>query len=168
MKIGIGFDIHKLGKKRKLILAGIHVPFECGLYGHSDGDVILHAIADAISGALGKPDIGTYFPDADASIKGIAGSKIVDKYIGLLKKSGYEILNLDIVVTAEKPRLQPVYEKMKGSIATLLKIPRDKIGLKAKTMEGLGIIGRGKAIGCWAAVLLKKTTKKRADGLFYK
>ncbi|MCX7706307.1 MAG: 2-C-methyl-D-erythritol 2,4-cyclodiphosphate synthase [bacterium] len=154
MRIGLGFDIHRLERGRKLILAGIQIPFHSGLKGHSDGDVILHSISDAIAGALGIEDIGTRFPDSDAATKGIDSRLILESYSLSLKEAGAKILNLDLVIIAETPKFKPWYEQMKQSIGDILKIRPSCIGIKAKTMEGIGEIGGKNAIACLSSVLI--------------
>ncbi|MGC8804611.1 MAG: 2-C-methyl-D-erythritol 2,4-cyclodiphosphate synthase, partial [Candidatus Ratteibacteria bacterium] len=142
MRTGIGFDIHKLEPKRKLILAGVEIPYQFGLKGHSDGDVILHAISDAIAGALSEDDIGTVFPDTDKSIQGIKSEEILKHYYNLLAAREAKIVNIDIVILAERPMLKTWYGQMKKNIATILNIEISRIGIKAKTMEGIGEIGK--------------------------
>ncbi|MCM8763829.1 MAG: 2-C-methyl-D-erythritol 2,4-cyclodiphosphate synthase [Candidatus Omnitrophica bacterium] len=154
MRIGLGFDIHPFEEGKILVLAGVQIPYCRGLKGHSDGDVVLHSISDAISGALGIEDIGTRFPDTDRSLKGIKSSKILESYHDSLRSAGARIYNLDIVILAENPKLQPWYDAMKKSIARILEIPVPCIGLKAKTMEGFGEIGKGKAIACFSSILI--------------
>lgn len=155
MKIGIGFDIHILKKGRKLILGGIEIPFNYGLYGHSDGDVLLHALSDAIAGALSKPDIGTLFPDTDPKIKNISSKIILGKYLSFVKELNMKFSNIDMVIIAEEPKLQVWYEKIKKSLSLFLNIPQDCIGIKAKTTERTGLIGEKKAIACWVVVLFE-------------
>jgi 2-C-methyl-D-erythritol 2,4-cyclodiphosphate synthase len=155
MKIGIGFDIHLFEKGKNLVLGGVKIPFEYGLKGHSDGDVVLHAISDAFAGALGKPDIGTFFPDTDTAIKNISSRIILETYISFIKESGMKIANIDIIIIAEKPKIQSLYENIKKNLSILLRIPENNIGLKAKTAEKTGIVGNEKAIACWTVVLLE-------------
>lgn len=154
MRIGTGFDIHVFEKGKKLILAGVEIPYHSGLKGHSDGDVVLHAISDAIAGALALDDIGTQFPDTDPSLKGINSSRILEHYMGKIEFYQAKILNVDIVLIAEKPLLKIWYNQMKKNIAGLLKIEPSQIGIKAKTTEGLGEIGKGNAIACFVSILL--------------
>ncbi len=154
MRIGSGFDIHVFEKGRKLTLAGIEIPYHSGLKGHSDGDVVLHAIADAIAGALAIEDIGSQFPDTDQSLKGISSSVILKHYRKKFESCHAKILNVDIILIAEKPVLKTWYVQMKENIAELLHIEPSQIGIKAKTMEGLGEIGKGNAIACFVSILL--------------
>lgn len=156
MRTGLGFDIHRFAEGRKFVLGGVHIPFEKGLLGHSDGDVLLHSLSDALLGAMGKPDIGSFFPDTDAGIKGIESRKIVEKALRILEEENCCIENLDIVVMCEKPKLLPFYEAIKNSLSGMLGIDRGRIGLKAKTFEGLGDIGTGNSCACMVSVLLKE------------
>ena len=154
MKIGIGFDIHRLVSDRELILGGLKIPYQKGLMGHSDGDVILHAICDAILGALGKPDIGCYFPDTDKSIKGIKSTEILKKITGIMKNEKFKINNVDIVIITEQPKLSPYYDKIRNNLSILLNLEKENIGIKAKTFEKFGEIGKGNAISCISVILL--------------
>lgn len=154
MRTGLGFDIHRLEKERKLILAGVQIPYHSGLKGHSDGDVVFHAISDAIAGAIGIDDIGTRFPDTDSSTAGINSRLILESYCKSLKEAGAKIVNLDIIIIAESPQIKPWYEAMKKNIGHIIKIETSCIGIKAKTMEGLGEIGKKKAIACFASILI--------------
>ncbi|HOK80743.1 MAG TPA: 2-C-methyl-D-erythritol 2,4-cyclodiphosphate synthase [bacterium] len=155
MRTGIGFDIHILEPDRKLILGGVEIPYHLGLKGHSDGDVILHAISDAIAGALSEDDIGTVFSDSDQSIQGIKSEEILKHYYKLLTSREAKIVNIDIVILAERPVLKTWYGQMKKNIATILNIENSRIGIKAKTMEGIGEIGQGKAIACLVSILIE-------------
>ncbi len=157
MRTGLGFDIHRLEKGRKLILAGVQVPYHSGLKGHSDGDVIFHSISDAIAGALGIEDIGTRFPDTDKSIEGINSQIILESYCTSLKEAGAKIINIDILIIAESPHIKPWYQSMKENIGRILNLHPSCIGIKAKTMEGLGEIGRKEAIACFASILIENS-----------
>jgi len=152
MKVGIGYDIHKLVKGRKLILGEIEIKFSKGLSGHSDGDVLTHAIIDAILGALGKGDIGKHFPDTDSRYKNISSLVLLKETMKLLTKSKYRINNLDTVIIAEKPKIASYSGKIEERLASVLKVKKEFINIKAKTNEGLGEIGKGKAIACFAIV----------------
>lgn len=154
MRIGFGWDFHLLVEGRKLFLGAIEVPFEKGLLGHSDGDVLLHALADALLGAAGERDIGYHFPDTDPVYKGIASKRIVQEVLDIVRKKGYRIVNIDSTIIAEKPRLFDHIPKMLEEIALLLEIPYDAVGIKAKTSEATGIIGEGRGISAYAVVLL--------------
>ena len=153
-KVGIGYDIHRLVKGGKLILGGVKIKFPKGLLGHSDGDVLTHAIVDAILGALGKGDIGLHFPDTNPEYKDISSLILLKETIKLLIKSKYRINNLDTIIIAESPKITPDAERIKEKLAPILKINKKLINIKAKTNEGMGEIGRGKAISALAIVSL--------------
>ncbi|HOM26720.1 MAG TPA: 2-C-methyl-D-erythritol 2,4-cyclodiphosphate synthase [bacterium] len=152
-KTGIGFDIHKFAEGRKFIIGGIEIPYEKGLIGHSDGDVLIHSISDAILGALGRPDIGYYFPDTDEKIKGIDSKEILKRVIGFLKDDRYEIVNIDSVIICEKPKILPYSEKIKKSLSEVIGIEKEKINIKGKTTEG---IDKGNYCACISIVLISK------------
>ncbi|MDR2435819.1 MAG: 2-C-methyl-D-erythritol 2,4-cyclodiphosphate synthase [Puniceicoccales bacterium] len=154
IRIGNGYDVHRLVPGRKLILGGIRIESELGLLGHSDADVVLHALSDAILGALALPDIGAHFPDSDPANKDLDSKKILLFANGKLRERNFKISNLDMIIVAEVPTLSPSIEKMKASIAEILNIQRAQIGIKATTNEGLGSIGQKQAIAAFASVLL--------------
>ncbi|HOL21805.1 MAG TPA: 2-C-methyl-D-erythritol 2,4-cyclodiphosphate synthase [bacterium] len=156
MRTGIGFDIHRFVDGRDFILGGLHIPFEKGLSGHSDGDVLLHALADAILGAMGKPDIGYFFPPDDKNIEGIDSRKIIKKVLRIMREEGYFIENIDIVVICERPKLLSFAEEIKKNLAETLGIGIERIGFKAKTYEGLGDIGSGDACACFVSTLIER------------
>ena len=153
-RIGNGYDIHRLVPGRKLVLGGIDIESELGLLGHSDADVVLHALSDAILGALALPDIGVHFPDSDPKNKDLDSKKILLFANGKLRERHFKISNLDITIIAEAPTLFPLIEKMKTSIGEILAIQKSQIGIKATTNEGLGDIGQKQAIAALATVLL--------------
>jgi 2-C-methyl-D-erythritol 2,4-cyclodiphosphate synthase len=155
IKIGFGFDIHKLVEKRKLILGGVRIDYNKGLLGHSDADVLIHAVCDAILGALGQGDIGEHFPDTDAAYKDIASTSLLEDTYNLLVKQGYVIGNVDTMIVAQEPKLAGYKEKMKENLAKILHIKKDDINIKAGTAEGLGAIGEKEAIAAYAVVTLK-------------
>ena len=155
-RIGYGEDIHRLVEGRKLILAGIEIPFEKGLLGHSDADVILHSVGDAILGSLALGDIGKLFPDDVEETKDMDSSLIVKKAISLAKEKGYEVGNIDISVCLEKPKLAPYIEKMRKNLASLLETSLENVSIKAMTNEKLDSIGEGKAIKSIAVILMKE------------
>ena len=157
MKIGIGYDVHRLVEGRRLFLGGVEVPFYKGLLGHSDGDVLIHAICDAILGAISEGDIGVHFPDSDESIKGIESVKILAYVLELTKKKGYRIVNIDAVIIAEEPKVSPYREKIKARLAEILEIDITSVSVKGKTTEGLGFTGRKEGIAVQAVALLEKT-----------
>ena len=152
IKVGIGYDIHKLVKGRKLILGGVEIKFSKGLLGHSDGDALTHAIIDALLGATGKGDIGKYFPDTEHRYKNISSIILLKETIELLAKNKYKINNLDTIIIAESPKIAPYAEKIKENLSPILKINKELINIKAKTNEGIGEIGKGKAIASFAIV----------------
>jgi len=156
MRVGLGFDVHRFADGRKLILGGVEIPFEMGLLGHSDADVLLHAITDAILGAMGEDDIGVHFPDTDAATEGIDSADILAKIAGLTANNGYRIVNVDSVLVAQRPKIAPYRAAMKERIAGILSIDREMVGIKGKTTEGLGFAGRGEGIAAHAVVLLEK------------
>ncbi len=156
IKIGIGYDIHRLIEGRELYLGGVKIPFPKGLLGHSDGDGLIHAIVDAILGALGKGDIGTFFPDIDPKYKNISSRVILRDVIGMMKNQEWEIVNIDTIIIAEKPKMEPHIPEMKKILCPILEIHSNDLGIKAKTNEGIGEIGSGEAIAAWAAVVLNK------------
>jgi 2-C-methyl-D-erythritol 2,4-cyclodiphosphate synthase len=156
MKIGIGYDVHRLVEGRRLFLGGVEIPFDMGLLGHSDGDVLIHAICDAMLGAISEGDIGVHFPDSDESIKGIESVKILIYVRELVKKRGYRIVNIDTVIITEEPKISPQREKIKARLAEVLEIDIASVSIKGKTTEGLGFAGRKEGIAVQAVVLLEK------------
>lgn len=156
-RIGIGYDSHRLVPGRKLVLGGVEVPFNKGLLGHSDADALLHAVCDALLGAAALGDIGEHFPDTDPKYRGISSLKLLKAVSGLLKKKHYQIINIDVVVILEQPKLSGLKDKMRSAICAALGVNKDRVGVKAKTNEGLGDIGKSKAIAAYAVALLKKT-----------
>lgn len=157
MKIGIGFDVHRLVEGRRLFLGGVEVPFYKGLLGHSDGDVLIHAICDAILGAISEGDIGVHFPDSDESLKGIESIKILAYVLELTKQKSYRVVNIDAVIIAEEPKVSPYREKIKARLAEVLEIDITSVSVKGKTAEGLGFTGRKEGIAVQAVALLEKT-----------
>ena len=155
MRIGYGEDIHRLVEGRPLILGGVHIPFEKGLLGHSDADCLLHAVMDAILGALAEGDIGVFFPPDDPAYEGADSAMLTKQVVALMHEKGYRIENIDIMLLAERPKLNPYREQMKRSIADTLGILPSQVGLKLGTNEGLGAVGEGKAIAAKAVVLLE-------------
>jgi 2-C-methyl-D-erythritol 2,4-cyclodiphosphate synthase len=155
VRIGNGFDIHRLVTGRKLILGGIHIPFDKGLLGHSDGDVLTHAIIDAILGAAGLKDIGTLFPPDDDQYLGSNSLLLLQQVINDVTNKGYKIGNIDTIIICEQPKLSPHFEKMQNNLAQIMAIDLNKLNIKAKTSEGLGFIGRSEAIASQAVALLE-------------
>ena len=159
-KIGTGYDVHSFALGRKLILGGIEIPFERGLDGHSDADVLTHAVCDAILGALGFGDIGEHFPDTDPSYKNISSLILLKKCSDMAAAEGYEINNLDCIILAEKPKLGHFKRKMADRMAEILKIEPNLINIKASTTEKLGFIGREEGIAAHCSLLLKGNTNE--------
>ena len=155
MRLGTGYDVHKLVEGRKLILGGVDVPYEKGLLGHSDADVLIHAIMDALLGACALGDIGKLFPDNDAEFKDISSILLLKKVAEVLKRENYTIINIDSIVAAQKPKLAPYIEEMRNNIADALEIPVDCVSVKATTTEHLGFEGRGEGISSYAVCLLE-------------
>ena len=153
MRTGLGYDLHRLRAGRPLVLGGVRIPHPAGLLGHSDGDALVHALIDAILGAMGEGDIGGLFPDTDPRWKGAYSMDLIRDVVKRLGAKRMRLVHADVVVVAERPKLGPHFEAMKGVLCPALGLPRDGLGLKAKTNEGLGLIGRGRAIACWAVVL---------------
>jgi 2-C-methyl-D-erythritol 2,4-cyclodiphosphate synthase len=156
MRIGLGYDFHRLVAGRPLFLGGIEIPHEKGLLGHSDGDVIIHALIDALLGAAGDGDIGRLFPDTDPATEGVRSTVLLKDVISRLRKKGFRVTHADVVVAAESPKLGPHLEAMKDVLCPLLGVQRSGLGLKAKTNEGLGDIGKRRAIAGWAVASLRK------------
>lgn len=156
IKIGIGFDIHPLEEGRRLILGGIEVPYKRGLKGHSDGDVIVHAIIDAILGALGEKSIGELFPDTDERYRNIDSTILLSKVSEMVNEKNMKIMNIDCVVIAQEPRLFSFIPLMRNKLAKILGMKNELLNIKAKTHEGIGELGRGEAISCYSIALLKE------------
>ncbi|ACD82826.1 2C-methyl-D-erythritol 2,4-cyclodiphosphate synthase [Methylacidiphilum infernorum V4] len=156
IRTGIGYDVHKLAAGRKLVLGGVTIPFELGLVGHSDGDVLIHAMADAILGALGKRDIGFFFPNSDPRWKDISSLVFLERISQMLSEENGHIENIDSVVICEKPKIAPYIEEMKEKIASSLGVDRSVVGIKATTNESLGFVGRAEGIAAFATCLVRK------------
>jgi len=154
MRVGIGYDVHRLVKGRKLILGGVEIPFEKGLLGHSDADVLIHAIMDSILGALGLGDIGKHFPDTDDQYKDISSLILLNRVYELMKNKNYTIGNIDAIVVAQRPKLAPYIDAMEEKIAGVLKISKEKVNIKATTTEMLGFEGRGEGISAYSTCLI--------------
>lgn len=154
MRIGLGYDVHRLVENRDLILGGVNIPYELGLLGHSDADVLVHAIMDSLLGATALGDIGTHFPDNDPKYKGISSIKLLSEVGKLLDKNGYEITNIDSTIIAQKPKMAPHIEEMRKNIAKALNIDFDMINIKATTEEGLGFTGEGLGISSQSICLV--------------
>ncbi len=155
-RVGIGYDIHRLVEGRKLFIGGIEIPYIKGLLGHSDGDVLLHAICDALLGAIAAGDIGGHFPDTDPAYQGINSVKLLENVVGLLKKKGFKLNNVDTVIIAQEPIFLPFKKPMQKSISKILDINEDCVSIKAKTNEGMGEIGRKEAIAAHVVVCVSR------------
>jgi len=156
MKVGIGYDIHRLVEDRPLLLAGVEIPYFKGLLGYSDGDVVVHAIADALLGALSMGDIGQHFPNTDPEYKDISSLKILAKVASMVEEKNFVINNIDTMVLAEEPKIYPFRAKMVEALAGVLGIEKDRINIKATTNEGVGSLGKGDAIAAYAVATLEE------------
>ena len=150
MRVGTGYDVHRLEQGRKLVMGGVDIPFEKGLLGHSDADVLLHAICDALLGAAGLGDIGKHFPDADQRYKGISSLKLLGEVRALLEQKGFRVHNIDSTIVAERPRMGPHIPAMIGNIAEAVRVNVSAVNVKATTTEGLGFAGKGEGIAAYA------------------
>lgn len=155
-RTGLGYDVHRLVPGRPLILGGVPIPYPLGLAGHSDADVLSHALGDALLGAAGLGDLGQHFPDTDPRYKGISSLRLLETIGSLLHQKGYAIENADVTVVAQHPKLTPYKQKMQTTLAGVLDISSDQINIKATTTEGLGFSGRQEGIAAYAVVLLSK------------
>lgn len=156
MKVGIGYDVHRLVDGRRLILGGVEIPFARGLLGHSDADVLLHAIGDAILGALGQGDLGRHFPDTDPRYKNISSLSLLEQIQVMTEQTGFSCVNIDATIVAQEPKLAPYTDSMAENISRCLKIDKEAVNIKAKTTEGLGFEGIGEGMSAYAVVLIKK------------
>lgn len=157
IRIGFGFDTHRLTAGRDLILGGVHLPHTTGLSGHSDADVLIHAVIDALFGAAALGDIGSHFPDTDDQYKGINSGLLLSKTVELIRSSGYTINNVDTTVCIEKPKLAPYISNIRLSLAGMLQLPVSAVSVKAKTSEKMGFIGREEGVSAYAVVLLENS-----------
>lgn len=155
MRIGHGYDVHRFAEDRKLIIGGVEIPYEKGLLGHSDADVLLHAVCDALLGAAALGDIGKHFPDTDERFRGIDSSLLLKHTVNLIKEQGFNIVNIDCTVIAQKPKLAPYIEQMRSNIASAAGINIGGVNVKATTEEGLGFTGAGEGISAHAVCLLE-------------
>jgi 2-C-methyl-D-erythritol 2,4-cyclodiphosphate synthase len=160
VRIGIGYDLHRLAAGRPLVLGGVRIPHDRGLAGHSDGDALIHALIDALLGAAGEGDIGRFFPDTDPRYRGADSKDLLRTIVSRLKTKGLAVGHADCVVVAEAPKLAPHIEAVKAALAPILGLRPDRLGVKAKTNEGTGTIGAGEAIACWAVAVLKPIRRK--------
>ncbi len=156
LRIGHGFDVHRFRRGRKLVLGGVEIPYKAGLVGHSDADVLVHALINALLGAIGEGDIGTHFPDNDARYKGISSLKLLDEIVRITRRKGYTLVNADVTLVAQQPKLAPYCEAMKKSIAHRCRASANRVNIKATTTEKLGWVGQGKGMAATAVVLLRR------------
>lgn len=154
MRVGFGYDVHRLAAGRALVLGGVRIPYELGLLGHSDADVLTHAIMDALLGAAGEGDIGRHFPDSDPQYKGISSLVLLSRVTRLLTRKGLAVGNIDAVIVAQAPRLAPYIDEMKSSIAASMQTEPDRVNIKATTTEGLGFTGTGEGIAAYAVAVV--------------
>lgn len=159
-RIGTGYDVHRLTEGRKLIIGGVEIPYEKGLLGHSDADVLLHAIMDALLGAAAAGDIGLHFPDNDPAYEGASSLMLLRKVGGILTNKGYYINNIDATIIAQAPKMRPYIDEMRKNIATVLGIPVDRVSVKATTEERLGFTGRGEGISAQAVCSIDLLSEK--------
>lgn len=154
MRVGIGYDVHAFADNRALVLGGVTIPHEQGLAGHSDADVLLHAVCDALLGAAGMGDIGRHFPDTDPAFKGIDSLILLERTMGLIRSRGLGVANIDATILAEAPRMWPHVPAMRENISRVLGVPSDDVNIKATTAEGMGFIGRREGIAAMCVALL--------------
>jgi len=160
MRIGFGYDVHPLAAGRPLILGGIKIPYLLGLQGHSDADVLIHAICDALLGAIAEGDIGRHFPDTDPQYKGIKSTLLLKKVMTRMRERGFHILNIDASIVAQKPKLADFIPRMVKAIAGVLEIETGRVNVKATTSEGLGFVGKGEGIAAYTVALVEETKDK--------
>ena len=158
MRVGLGYDAHRLVAGRALILGGVTIPYHLGLLGHSDADVLTHAIGDALLGAVGAGDLGAHFPDTDPAYKGISSLILLEKIVSLVRRRGFRPVNVDATVVAEKPRLSPHIPEMRAKLAHVLGLAPEEVNIKATTTEHMGFTGKEEGIAAYAVVLVAKTS----------
>ncbi len=156
MRVGYGYDVHRLVENRRLIIGGVDIPFEKGLLGHSDADVLIHAVMDSLLGACALGDIGKHFPDTDDEYKGISSVELLKKTAVLIKEKNYGVVNIDATIIAQKPKMRPYIDKMRENIAFALNIEIDRVNVKATTEEGLGFTGEGFGIAANCVCMVEK------------
>lgn len=157
-RVGIGFDAHRFSRGRKLVLGGVEIPFELGLEGHSDADVLTHAICDAILGAIGENDIGSHFPDSDPRYRGVSSLVLLEQVRALSNSRDFKIENIDSTVVCERPKLFAYIPQMKKKLSSVIQVSEDSLGIKATTTDSMGFTGRGEGIAAYAVALVKKAT----------
>jgi len=153
-RVGLGVDAHRFAPDRRLVLGGVVVPHDAGLLGHSDADVLTHAVCDALLGAAGLGDIGTRFPDTDETYRDASSLNLLAEVVAALAESGYTPVNVDVTIVAERPKLTPHFDRMRSCLAEVLKIESSRVGLKATTTEGMGVLGRAEGIAAMAVALI--------------
>lgn len=156
IRVGIGYDVHPFSPNRPLIIGGTVIPYPQGLAGHSDADVLVHAVCDALLGALGSGDLGAHFPDSDPALKGVSSLVLLDRVFQMVREGGYEVHNLDVIIMAEEPKMGPYKTEIRSRLAKALGIPETSVNIKATTQEGLGFIGRKEGIAAQAICSLSK------------
>ena len=156
MRIGQGFDVHRLVAGTRLVLGGVEIPYDRGLEGHSDGDVLLHALASALLGAIGMGDLGRHFPSTDPSLEGVSSADLVSRVMAMVGERGFRVGNVDTTIVAQEPRLGPHLEKMRGSVAGLLDVEVERVNVKVTSTDHLGALGRGEGIAALAVALLER------------
>jgi len=164
-RIGSGYDVHRLVSGRKLTIGGVTIPFERGLQGHSDADVLVHAVCDAILGAAGLGDIGRHFPDSDMAYNNISSMILLKQCSNMMEEQGYAVENIDCTIFAQNPKLEPYKREMEHKIATAIEISSESVNVKATTTEGLGFEGRGEGIAAHAVVLLTKISSSKSNSV---
>jgi 2-C-methyl-D-erythritol 2,4-cyclodiphosphate synthase len=157
--VGLGFDAHSFAEGRRLVLGGVEIPHHRGLAGHSDADVLVHALMDALLGACGERDIGVRFPDTDPTFRDISSLVLLEEVMGVVSERGCRVVNVDCVVVAQEPRLSPHIEEMRKRLALILRVPESRVGIKATTTEGMGFTGRGEGIAAVAVALVEERTE---------
>lgn len=162
MRVGFGFDVHRLVENRRLILGGVQIPYHKGLLGHSDADVLIHAIMDAMLGASANGDIGKHFPDTDDMYKDADSMRLLGETDKIIKESGYKVSNIDSTVVAQNPKIAPYIDKMRTNICKVLNLELNQVNIKATTTEGLGFIGEGQGISAYAVVCLVPENKNES------
>ncbi len=150
MRVGFGYDVHLLAEGRRLVLGGVEIAFSRGLLGHSDADVLLHAVCDAVLGAIGEGDIGKHFPDNDSRFEGISSLKLLAQVSSIMQEKNFALNNLDATIVAQSPKLSPYFLKMEENISRVLSLDKERVNIKATTTEGMGITGKGEAMAAYA------------------
>jgi 2-C-methyl-D-erythritol 2,4-cyclodiphosphate synthase len=158
-RVGIGFDVHAFAEGNFIMLGGVRIPHERGVRAHSDGDVVVHALCDALLGAAGLGDIGMHFPDTDPQWRGVAGAVLLERVLAMLLARGFEPLNVDVTILAERPRIAPHREAMRRRLAEMLDLPPEMVNVKATTTEQLGLIGRGEGLAAQAIALVESLAR---------